>query len=118
MLTQRLAALAVLAIACRDTRDPGFEIVRVPQSAYAAPPDAGTSEASVATSDAGADPVVLCVSRPESDSKDDDEESSDDCPKEYHGRHYDERSTSRHRAKGDDPSVCCYRKGRAGTLEG
>jgi hypothetical protein len=115
MLTRRLAALAVLALACHESNDLGFEIVRVPLSAYATA-DGGRPDAAAAqvTKDAGADPLVLCIPRSEADSKDDEEESSD-CPSEYPGRHYDEKATTRHRSKGDDSTVCCYRKGRAPT---
>ncbi len=115
MLTRHLAAVAVLALACHQSNDPGFEIVRVPLSAYASA-DGGKPDAAVqATNDASAaDPVVLCVPRPDSDSKDDDEDSSD-CPNEYLDRHYDEKATTRHRSKENDSTLCCYRKGRAET---
>jgi hypothetical protein len=107
MLIWRFAAVACLAVGCRDASDPGFEIVRVPQSAYAAP-DAATKNASpLATADAGPDPVVLCVSH-----QDSDDEQQSECPDEYQGRHYDEKTTTRHRSRGDDATVCCYRKGR------
>ncbi len=105
---------AALALACREGRDPGFEIVPVPQSAYAVADGGKPDVVAVAKADAGANPLVLCITRPEGESKDDDDESSDDCPKEYQGRHYDEKATARHRSKGDDPNACCYRRGRAG----
>ncbi len=108
---KRLAIAAAFALACREGRDPGFEIVPVPQSAYAAV-DGGKPDVAVATVEAGANPVVLCITRPEGETNDDDE-SSDDCPKEYQGRQYDEKATARHRSKGDDPNACCYRRGRA-----
>lgn len=107
MLTRRFVAIAFAAVGCRDASDPGFEIVRVPQSAYAAfdggaKPDA----APVAKGDAGPEPFVVCISRQDTG------DESEECPDEYEGRHYDEKTTARHRSKGDDSTVCCYRKGR------
>jgi len=107
MLTWRFAVVAALAVGCRDGGDSGLEIVRVPQSAYSSPDAAAKSDAeAVASADAGPDPLVLCISRQDS------EEASEECPDEYQGRHYDEKVTTRHRSKGDDSTVCCYRKGR------
>ena len=45
------------------------------------------------------------------DGKTDDETNSDDCANTYRGRAYDEKATARHRAKSEDSTVCCYRKG-------
>ena len=107
MLIRFALASLVLFVACRDS-DPGFEIVKVPLSAYAAADASVKGEGGVAGRDAGGDPVVLCV-KPE---KKDDEESSEDCASEYQGRSYDEKATKRHRDKDDESDVCCYRKGR------
>lgn len=110
MLT-RVACMALVFVACRDTRDPGFEIVKVPLSAYAAVDASAKSDAGgVASARDGGDPVVLCVPKPEK--QEGDESSDDDCPSEYQGRNYDEKATTRHRAKDDESDVCCYRKGR------
>ena len=102
MLT-RAACMALLFVACRDTSDPGFEIVKVPLSAYASPDASAKGDGGVVAERDGGDPVVLCIPKP------DDEE---DCPSEYAGRSYDEKATTRHRAKDDESNVCCYRKGR------
>lgn len=101
------AALAILLVACHNDADPGFEVVRVPASAYTAP-DAGARDGATifAAGDGGAEPLVLCIKPPK---KDDDE--SDDCAKRLEGRVYDERATTRHRHKGEE-DVCCYRRGR------
>ena len=104
----RLALASLLLVACRDASDPGFEIVKVPLSAYAAADASVKGEGGVALGRDAGDPVVLCV-KPE---KKDDEESSEDCASEYQGRSYDEKATKRHRDKDDESDVCCYRKGR------
>ena len=109
MLRRSLIAALVL-VACRDTNDPGFEIVKVPLSAYAAADASAKGEGGVAAGRDGGDPVVLCVPKPEK--QEGDESSDDDCPSEYQGRSYDEKVTTRHRAKDDESNVCCYRKGR------
>ena len=110
MLTWRVAAFACLAVGCRDSSEPDFEIVRVPQSAYAAPDAAPKVDAApVASADAGPEPLVLCVSLQDIG---EDEKAEEGCPDEYQGRHYDEKATARHRSKGEDSTVCCYRKGR------
>ena len=109
MLT-RSTLMALALVACRDTSDPGFEIVKVPLSAYASADASAQGEGGLATGRDGGDPVVLCVPKPEK--KDDDESSDEDCPSEYQGRSYDEKATTRHRAKDDESNVCCYRKGR------
>jgi hypothetical protein len=103
MLTRAIIA-ALALVACRDTNDPGFEIVKVPLSAYATTDASATGEGGVASAHDGGDPLVLCIKR-------DDDESSD-CASEYQDRAYDEKATTRHRAKGDESNVCCYRKGR------
>ncbi|HEY1960439.1 MAG TPA: hypothetical protein VGH28_32735 [Polyangiaceae bacterium] len=114
MLSARAVALCAALVACRNDSDPGFEIVRVPLSAYAAP-DASTR----ADSDAGAagpgepEPVVLCITPA---SKGDDDENSDDdtdCAATHHGRAYDSHATDRHRKKDGEEHVCCYRRGRS-----
>lgn len=109
MLT-RFACTALLFVACRDTSDPGFEIVKVPLSAYAAVDASAKGDAAVASEHDGGDPVVLCIQKPEP--QEGDEPSGEDCASEYHGRSYDEKATTRHRAKDDESNVCCYRKGR------
>jgi hypothetical protein len=108
MLTRFAFVVALVLVACRDSSDPGFEIVKVPLSAYAATDASAKGEGGVAIARDGGDPVVLCIPKPEK--KDDDE--SEDCPSEYQGRSYDEKATTRHRAKDDESEVCCYRKGR------
>ena len=106
----RSLLFAWLLVACRDG-DPGFEVVKVPLSAYASPDGSLKNDAGeTVTSDAGPDPMVLCVPKPET--KEDEETNSDDCPTEYQNRAYDEKATARHRKVGDDSTVCCYRKGR------
>jgi len=110
MLTRACIIVALALVACRDG-DPGFEIVKVPLSAYAATDASIKGDGGVASGRDGGDPVVLCIAKPE-EKKDDDEESSGDCPSEYQGRSYDEKATTRHRAKDDESNVCCYRKGR------
>lgn len=109
MLT-RFACMTLLFVACRDTSDPGFEIVKVPLSAYASPDASAKDEGGEASKPDGGDPVVLCIQKPEK--QEGDESSDEDCPSEYHGRNYDEKATTRHRAKDDESNVCCYRKGR------
>ena len=106
MLT-RVVFAAALLVACRDG-DPGFEIVKVPASAYG---DAGPrgEGGAIASGEGGHDPVVLCIPKPEGESRD---EESNDCPNEYENRSYDEKATARHRQKDDESNVCCYRKGR------
>ena len=103
MLTRapRIVFACALALACHDD-DPGFEIVRVPMSAYAMPEAGAQTDAARAerTADASAGPLVLCL--PKSD--------DDDCPPAHEGRAYDEHVTTRHRNKGE--GVCCYRRGR------
>jgi hypothetical protein len=103
MLTRAIFA-AVVLVACRDTADPGFEIVKVPLSAYATTDASAKGEGGLASGRDGGDPIVLCIKR-------DDDESSD-CATEYQDRAYDEKATTRHRAKDDESNVCCYRKGR------
>ena len=104
------AALALFG--CHNDEGPGFEIVRVPLSAYASPDGGARSDGAVAqTADAGAGPIVLCVAPKQSSDSDDDESSSDDCADHYEGRRYDEKATTRHRNKGEE-GVCCYRRGR------
>ena len=117
MLT-RVAICALALVACRDTSDPGFEIVKVPLSAYASADASVKGEGGVA-SEAGPDPFVLCISKGTDGKTDEDDNGdgkSDDndegCANEWHGRSYDDKATARHRAKGDDTTVCCYRKGR------
>ncbi len=91
-----------LALACHDD-DPGFEIVRVPMSAYAMPDAGAQTDAAHAghEADAAAGPLVSCVPKSDDD---------DDCPAAHEGRVYDEHVTTRHRNKGE--GVCCYRRGR------
>ena len=109
MLSARALLAAVLwsaLVACHHDDDPGFEIVRVPQSAYAAP-DAGHGDGGPALEkDGGSGPLIVCIPQPSSD-----DESSTDCPETYQGRAYDDRVSTRHRNKGDD-AACCYRRGR------
>jgi hypothetical protein len=107
MLT-RLVAL--LLVASCDSSDPGFDIVKVPLSAYASPDASAKVDGAVAVGRDAGDPIVLCIPKPEK--KDDEESNDDDCPNEYQGRSYDEKATTRHRAKDDESNVCCYRKGR------
>jgi hypothetical protein len=107
MLTRAIFA-AIVLVACRDTSDPGFEIVQVPRSAYATVDASVDAEGGVAARDGG-EPVMLCIPKPEEKKEGDDDESSD-CPSEYEGRTYDEKATTRHRAKDDEGNVCCYRK--------
>ncbi len=113
MLRTALAML-VLACACHRDSDLGFDIVKVPLSAYgaAAPKtDAGV----VAKNDAGHELVVMCIPKPEEKSDDDTDDKSqddDECPKTHAGRNYDPRATERHRKNPDESSVCCYRHGR------
>jgi hypothetical protein len=119
MLTRAAVLAAFLLVACRDG-DPGFEIVKVPMSAYATTDASTKTDGAIADNDARADPMVLCISK-ETDGKSDDdkgddgktdeETNSDNCANTYRGRAYDEKATARHRAKGDDSTVCCYRKG-------
>ena len=108
MLTR--ATLAALVLVACDTRDPGFEIVKVPLSAYTAADAGAKGDGGVASARDGGDPVVLCIPKPEK--QEGDESSDEDCASEYHGRNYDEKATTRHRAKDDESNVCCYRKGR------
>ncbi len=116
MLTRLCAPIALVAaaIGCRG-RDPGFDITRVPESAYASR-DGGRSDAE---SDAAADArasIVMCI--PEVDSSDDSKESQEmaegfeKCPQKYEGRTFDPHATERHRKKDGESEVCCYRRGR------
>jgi hypothetical protein len=107
MLTARAAAvvMAVALCACHREADPGFEIVRVPRSAYVTPH--ATARDAGADVDAGPGPLVVCVEEQE----DAGEETNDEgCPPGYRDRVFDERTTTRHRRKGEE--VCCYRHGR------
>jgi hypothetical protein len=108
--TVALAAGIALATGCRH-EDPGFEIVRVPRSAYVMP-DAGKTDASPShDSDAGVGPLIVCVPRGKAATEDDEQEDSDECPPHWDGRNYDPRVTTRHHDRGEN-DVCCYRRGR------
>lgn len=114
MLTRALV-LACLACGCHND-DPGFDIVKVPLSAYAAR-DASTDAHGDAHADAGRDLIVICIEKPEEkkeddEKKDDDEEKAeDDCPTTYQDRSYDEKATARHHKNDGEGNVCCYRRG-------
>ena len=95
-------------------RDLGFDLVRVPATAYltndggaaASAPDAGDG----GRADAAA-ALVQCFPVPSED--DGDFEASDDftdCPAAHGDDAIDVPSTQARRDKGDE--VCCYRKGR------
>ena len=105
-------ALVLIVASCRDD-DPGFEIVRVPQSAYVTAPDAGAQlDGDAAAGDAGLGPLYICI--PQLDEPGEGDEVSEDypsCKLEHEGRKFDKRITERHRNK-DESEVCCYRRTR------
>jgi hypothetical protein len=101
----------VLVGGCRGN-DPGFDVVRVPATAYASL-DGGSSEGGDAgEGGAPSSAMIVCVAAP-TEHGDDEEMSSDydDCPLKRGERTLDEHVTKRHRDK-DDQTACCYRKGR------
>jgi hypothetical protein len=118
-MLRRAFAVIVFACACHNERDLGFDIVKVPLSAYA---DAApkTDAGAVAKNDAGHELVVMCIPKPEEKSDDDTDDKAqddDDCPKTHADRNYDPRATERHRKNPDEGSVCCYRHGRVAPKE-
>ena len=102
----RAVVLCAALVACRNDTDPGFEIVRVPQSAYAMPDASAPPDAAVESGASESEPIVVCI-QPQSENDDDS-----DCADSYHGRSYDTKATERHRRKDGEEHVCCYRRGR------
>ena len=103
----RAVALCVALVACRNDADPGFDIVRVPLSAYAAPDASVQPDAEADAAPSESQPIVLCI-QPQTP----DDDSDSDCADTYQGRSYDEKATARHRRKDGEEHVCCYRRGR------
>ena len=108
MLSRYVFACAV-ALGCHGD-DPGFDVVRVPKTAYvSADASARTAPGQV---DAAADAhegLVVCV--PESsDPGDETAEDYPHCPLKYEDRSFDVRATERHRKRDDESAVCCYRR--------
>ncbi len=112
----RVAFVALFSawVGCQGT-DPGFDVVRVPATAYASA-DASASRDGGALAqgrDGGREPIVVCI--PElSEPTEDDKVSSDfgSCLLHHEGRTFDSHATERHRKKDDESQVCCYRRGR------
>jgi hypothetical protein len=113
-----LAPIAVLAVmaACRAEEQPGFDIVRVPQTAYLTPdaavaPDAGAPEAG--TREGGAFrpsiPPLCFVPPPRAPSEDESVgEPYPECAQYRNGSQYfDKDRTDRAREKAKKP-LCCY----------
>ena len=103
--------LAASLFGC-PSRDLGFDLVRVPASAYLAL-DGGTDAGRPDGGDAGrpdaAGALVLCFPVP----ADDDFEASDDfsdCPASHGDDAIDAPTTQRHRDR--DEALCCYRHGK------
>jgi hypothetical protein len=106
------ALLLLLGIACKND-EPPFEIVRVPQTAYAAPHEGGigATDADKLGTDGGREPVVVCI--PELSEAGEEADVAKDYPTcllEHEGRKFDNRATERHRKKDDESEVCCYRR--------
>jgi hypothetical protein len=106
----------VLAIACHAATGPGFEVDRLPETAYltpdaAPPPDGGPREGG-AQRDSGALRLVMpsnCVAAPARPPSD-DEAASDfpECPNNKGERlYFDGQKTQRVRDK-MQRTVCCY----------
>jgi hypothetical protein len=104
---------AALLAGCHN-EDPGFDVVRVPMSAYASPDaasDGDTGPAPDDTRDGGREPIIVCV--PEISEPGESEDVSHEFPSclmKHEGRTFDARATERHRKKDDDSEVCCYRR--------
>ena len=113
MLRRAAGVIALALMSCRG-EDLGFDVVKVPKTAYEALPDAdvsGDGGVTVAV-DAGRGPIVLCVPEPEDD-PDEDADVSEEfarCLIHQEGRTFDKRATERHRNNGDAGDVCCYRR--------
>ena len=106
MLSLRLAIVCAAVIGCHGD-DPGFDVVRVPRTAYAAP-DAGVHVDS-GQGDAH-EVMVVCIQELHDPG---DEEMAQDypsCPVKHEDRSFDERATERHRKRDDENTVCCYRR--------
>lgn len=107
------AFLAATLFGC-PARDPGFDLVRVPASAYL-PFDGGPDALGADGGDAGrvdAAPATAVQCFPVPDQDDGDFEPSEDfadCPATHLTDALDPRITQQHRDKGE--AVCCYRKG-------
>ena len=93
-------------------RDPGFDLIRVPESAYLTL-DGGRGEGGADGGDGGktdgSGPPAQCFPVPE----DGDFEADDDfpdCPAAHEGDAIDPQGTQRHRDKSE--LLCCYRRGR------
>lgn len=105
------ALLAASLFGC-PPRDPGFDLVRVPASAYLAL-DGAAGEGGVDAGDGGradgGSGLGLCMPVPDED----DFEASDDfadCPAQHGDDELDVPTTRRHRDK--DEALCCYRHTR------
>jgi hypothetical protein len=106
--------MIVAAVAGCHGDDPGFDVVRVPQTAYATPDGGGldaSDAAHVATRDGGREPAVVCI--PELEEEGNTDDVSEDFPKcllKHETRTFDSRATTRHRKKDDESEVCCYKR--------
>ena len=107
------AFLAASLFGC-PSRDPGFDLIRVPESAYLAfdgGPDAARSDAGDAGRPDAGTALVQCYPVPPD--FDGDFQASDDftdCPATHDGDAIDVPTTQRHRDK--DEAMCCYRHGK------
>jgi hypothetical protein len=110
-MLSRLVALSILGLKCQGT-DPGFDVVRVPQTAYVSSDASAARDGGPLVGDAGRGPIVVCI--PElTDPGEDDKVATEfaNCLLHHEGRSFDSRATERHRKKDDESQVCCYRRG-------
>ncbi len=114
-MLRSFAVAALCVCACHNDSDRGFDIVKVPLSAYAAPDASVRGDAGAdAHVDAGHNLIVVCIDKPESKGDDDNnegEKADDGCPSRWQDRNYDEKATERHHNSGE-ANACCYRRGR------
>lgn len=92
-------------------RDPGFDLVRVPESAYlvldGGPREGGATGGDGGKTDGGP-ATAQCFPVPEEGDFEADDDFSD-CPASHGGDVIDPQATRRHRDRGEE--LCCYRRG-------
>jgi hypothetical protein len=109
------AILAVLIVAaCRGQEQPGFDIVRVPQTAYLTPdaapaPDAGAPDASGREGGTfrPSIPPLCFTPPPKTPTEDEAVEAFPECTQYHAQQYFDEDRTKRAREKAQKP-LCCY----------
>ncbi len=111
MLTRFAPLVACVMLGCPNS-DPGFDVVRVPETAYLTPDASHGDGGRTLTRDAGSLPLIVCI--PELEEPGEEDKVATDytsCPLEHEGRNFDSKATERHRKKDDESAVCCYRRG-------